>query len=143
MKGGILMKKYILVTLRNFTNPKSMIYGYQICIAKECRFWENVPGCGWSIGWREFYTLSNLIDNKNTPVPKFETVEEAKFYFHKYIDRFKSKKELSIYYLKLFTRVTTLDKLENFIKNNNRPYYSYGKSDSSYLDEVIGPAVIF
>lgn len=137
------MKKYILVTLRKVTNPKSMIYGYQICIAQENRMWENVPGCDWSTGWREFYTLSNLRDNKNTPVPKFETVEEAKSYFNEYIDRFKSKKEQSIYYLKLFTRVTTLDKLENFIKNNNRPYFSYGKSDSYYLDEAIGPAVIF
>ena len=138
MKGGTLMK-YILMTLRKVTDQKSVIYGYDICIAQECRFFEEINH-GHSVGWYTYHGSEKLRECKQMPIPKFETINDAIEYFDKHIESFKGDKKKSLSYIKLFTRVTTIEKLDEFLLKS-KPWLSYTKDDDKYLEEVLGPSV--
>lgn len=142
------MKKYIIVTLRQCKNPRMLAYGIDLCVVQEYRIWEKVDGCGWAPYFTPYINYEDTVVHDatlNCPVPFFDSYEDAQKYFTEHFEELRSKIE-GIRYKKLFTRVTTIEKLENFrkIARNGKPYsfFKNNQEDNKYLDEVLGPRLI-
>ena len=138
------MKKYIIVTLRECKNPRMLAYGTDLCVVQEYRIWEKVDGCGWAPHFKPYISENTMIrdDALGDPVAFFDSFEDAQKYFTEHFDELKSKID-GIRYKKMFTRVTTIKKLEDFRKIA-KPYsfFKNNEEDNKYLDEVLGPRLI-
>lgn len=140
------MKKYIIVTLRECKNPRMLAYGADLCVVQEYRIWEKVDGCGWAPHFKPYN--ENTVIRGGTlgdPVAFFDSYQDAQKYFTEHFEELKSKID-GVKYRKMFTRVTTIEKLEGFRKSarNGKPYsfFKNNEEDNKYLDEVLGPRLI-
>ena len=142
------MKKYIIVTLRECKDPRMVAYGTDLCVVQEYRIWEKVDGCGWAPSFKPYISYEKTVvrgDALNCPVPFFDSYQDAQKYFTEHFEELKSKID-GVKYRKMFTRVTTIEKLEGFrkIARNGKPYsfFKNNQEDNKYLDEVLGPRLI-
>lgn len=139
------MKKYIIVTLRECKNPRMLAYGTDLCVVQEYRIWEKVDGCGWAPHFKPYISYENTVIREGAlgvPVAFFDSFEDAQKYFIEHFDELISRAD-GIRYRKIFTRVTTIEKLEAFRKIA-KPYsfFKNNEEDNKYLDEVLGPRLI-